>query len=383
LRALQTRYNMSGGDFGHVGDHADTQGLTPERLAQLQAQYNSEADFGRVGDHDPNITPDEAELNSLTGSPQTKTANSAETPELESLNKLAPQTAPTANTEDESQPKKKRGLSNRRKAAISVGILLGGGGAAIIGGYSFLLPLKVTALIERLDSLFQSAPQTAMQKMADNLLNKYIANYVLKGINTGYCTSTVEPTCVGDIGGKGPVSRLYQAWRQNKLENKLAKDYGIVFGKKGGKLYMAVNGEQTLTDADLQAVMKGEVSIFDVGSQTSVTDARRSLRLAFKDSSRWWDVFGRYKIGKLLEEKYGIKRCVIACDIRDKFTAAIADKKLAAQAAFVQRVITPISEEYGIMFQCLLSPDTAFCSETLEKIQTLAPGETLDTTNMT
>ncbi|HEU4966798.1 MAG TPA: hypothetical protein VFT53_04935 [Candidatus Saccharimonadales bacterium] len=380
LKALQARYTMAGGDFGHVGDHDDTQGLTPERLMQLQNQYNEEADFGRIGDRDPGISPDEAELNALTGASQVKpTEGAAEASESQSLNQLAPQATQQAADSEQVQPKKKGKLSNRRKAAIGVGILLGGGGAAIIGGYSFLLPLKVTALIERLDSLFQSAPQAAMQKMTDNLINKYIANYVLKGINTGYCTSTVEPTCVGDIGGHGPVSRLYQAWRQNKLENKLAKDYGIVFGKKNGKLYMAMNGEQALTDADLQKVMKGEVSIFDIGKETNVTKARE----AFKDATRWWEVDKRYFIGKLLEEKYGIKRCVIACDIRDKFTAAIADKKLAAQAAFVRRVVGLFSEQYSIMFQCLLSPDTGFCSEVLEKIPSLAPGESLDTTNMT
>lgn len=383
LKALQKRYTMAGGDFGHVGDHAD-EGLTPNRLKQLQDQYNDEADFGRVGDIDPDTSPEEAEQKALGNGEATdalpNNAN-AEAPELQSLNQLAPQTTGATNPSQE-QPKKKRKLSRRRKAAIGVGILIAGGGAAIIGGYSFLLPLKVTALIERLDMLFQSAPQAAMQKMADNLLNKYIANYVLKGINTGYCKSTVEPTCVGDIGGNGPISRLYQAWRQNKIETKLAKDYGIVFGKRGDQLFMAVDGKDVLNNADLLEVMKGNASIFDVGSETSVTEARRAVRLAFKDASIWDRVFFRYEAGKSLE-KYGIKRCVIACNFRDNFTAAIADKKLAAQAAFVQRVITPISEEYGIFFQCLLSPDQAFCSETLEKIKNLNPGETLDDANLT
>lgn len=380
LIALRQRYVVAN-PADRPEQDSDTGVLTPTELEALETRFGprqsaSEAErnasAGRYGEGDS----DNTELQSLQRAERYNGGNTRPQEEGSLFRN-------EDSSEKQDTPKKKRSWASRRNIGIGAGIIVGGGGAAIIGGFSFLLPLKVTSLIQRVDSLFQSAPQAAMQKMADNLFNKYVAQHVLPGINTGLCKSTIEPTCVADIGGNDPISHLYQAWRQNRMETKLAKDHGIVFGKRGGKLYMAVNGQDALTDADLQQVLKGEASIFDVGKSTTVTEARKTARQALKDTTKWWEFHKRYSFLKFLEAKYGIRFCVMACDIQDKFLTNIADKKLAAKAAFVQRVISPISEEYSIMFQCLLSPDTAFCSQTLEKIKNLSPGEKLDDANLT
>ncbi len=82
LKALQTRYNMIGGDFGHVGDHPD-EGLTPERLQALQHQYNQEADFGDIGDSDPGSPTARAEKEPTTPGER----DTAATSELNSLSR--------------------------------------------------------------------------------------------------------------------------------------------------------------------------------------------------------------------------------------------------------------------------------------------------------
>ena len=37
----------------------------------------------------------------------------------------------------------------------------------------------------------------------------------------------------------------------------------------------------------------------------------------------------RFKVGRLLEEKYGIKRCIVFCGIRDAFADAKSNAKYA------------------------------------------------------
>lgn len=285
------------------------------------------------------------------------------------------------------EPSKQQGFLRRNKWKISIaGAILGGGGIGIVGLFSLILPLKVTSIVTNLDNVFQAAPTAALQKAEDNLFNDYLAKYVLPGIKTNRCRSTVEITCVSGIDTHNPVLRLYTTWRHNHIETKLAKDYGIVFGRdEHGKLYMSLHGEQRLDNAVLQKVMDGDASIFDegVGAETSLSDARAALRAAFHDTSLWDRVFFRFQVGKLLEEKYGITRCVIACDFFDKFTATAADKKSAALAAFVRRFLSLFSKEYAIMFQCFMVPNKAFCRESLQKIQNLQPGETLDSASLT
>lgn len=279
----------------------------------------------------------------------------------------------------------KKGFVRRNawKAGVG-GLILGGAGIGIAGLFSLILPLKVTAILSSLDNIFQSAPLAALQKMEDNLFNDYLAKYVLPGIDSKLCQDTVEITCVSGIDTHNPIGRLYATWKQNHIETKLANDYGIVFGRdEHGKLYMAVRGQNELSDEDLRAVMNGDKTIFDVGTETSITEARSTMRASFKDMSLWDRFFFRNQVGKLAEDKDGITRCIIACNFFDKFNNTVANKKLMAQAAFVRRVISPISEEYSIMFQCLLSPDKAFCSQTLEKVQNLQPGETLDDASLT
>lgn len=271
-------------------------------------------------------------------------------------------------------------LAHHKKGIAIGSILTGFGVGGTIGLFSLLLPLKITYFVTRLEMKFGATTAAATQKMADNLLNKYVSKYVLPGIKLGNCQSTIEPTCVANVNGNDPVARLYQAWHQKNMETNLAKNYGIVFGKQGGQLYMAVAGEHALTNDDLLKVISGSASIFDVGEVKNISEVRGEIRSAFKKASLWDRVYTRHKVGVFLEKKYGITRCIIACDIRDKFNNLAANKKLFAQAVLVRLVVSPISNELGIFLQCLISPEQSFCSQTLDKIQNLAPGEELDDT---
>lgn len=271
-------------------------------------------------------------------------------------------------------------VMRHKKATAAIGGTLAGGGILGIFSVSLLLPLKILSVVNNLDTYFQSATTAATTKMTDNLLNGYISKYVLPGINHGTCTDTfTSPGCVANVSGKGPVSRLYEAWHQDRLEHKLATDYGIVFGKDKAGLYMKVKGPDSpavLNDADMQKVFNGEATIFDVGGEkTTITEARAALRDALDGESLWKRMYFRFKFGRLLEEKYGVSRCVIACNLRDKFTASIADKKLTAEATIIDRVFSKIAPEYSIIFQCMLSPDT--CGDQLQNISNASTDPTL------
>ena len=67
--------------------------------------------------------------------------------------------------------------------------------------------------------------------------------------------------------------------------------------------------------------------------------------------------YSRFKIGRLLEEKYGIKRCIIFCGAKDALTDFPKEQKIAAQLYLVQRVLQPRSETYGLVLGCLLDPN--------------------------
>lgn len=262
--------------------------------------------------------------------------------------------------------KRARAIVSRHRKAISIAsILIGGGGGLTIFGFLSLVPLKIDAVISSLDLRFQATTSAATTKTLDNMLSEYIGKYVLPGIKTGRCTSTISSGCVVPIHGDSPIARLYDAWRQNGLETKLAKDYHITFGKdiRGefgprNQLYMIKDGTSVLGQADLEKVMSGSANLFEVGGATektraSVAEARRALREATADETLWKRVYYRFKFGRFVEKKYGVTRCIIACNIRDKFTAAIADKKRAALAYVTDRVYNKFGPEAAQFFVCI------------------------------
>ncbi|MEO6760847.1 MAG: hypothetical protein ABI220_00525 [Candidatus Saccharimonadales bacterium] len=244
------------------------------------------------------------------------------------------------------------------KSAFKKKIAIAGaaaGASVLLGIIIFLamLPLKIIHIVDNLESKFMATSQEALSKEVDNLYSSYITKNVLPVLHAHNCHTTIDAGCIAlKSGSNSPFSRLFNGWKDAKLEHKMATKYGIVIGAKGtssNKYYMTVNGKNF--------DFNGGQSIFDVGGPTNRNDVRRTVNKALKDGTLWDKTYTRYKVGKLLERKYGIKRCVIACNAKDKFTDKIADKKLAAKAYLVQRLVP---QKYGLILQCVIG-DVSNC----------------------
>ncbi len=250
-------------------------------------------------------------------------------------------------------------------------VIFGGGAVAItaitgIIGFLLLLPLKVLSVVNGLETHYSATTASAINKETENLANGYMRQ-VLSSINKGTCGSTIDATCVVTSSGKGSPGRLYTAWHDGRLEQKLALNEGIVLGKKNGQLYMTINGETAAGDSDLKAVINGNKSIFELGggvNRVSATEVRQALDTALKDSSLWDKVYFRFKYSNLLKTKYGVKLCVIACNYEDKFAYPVSTKLKAAEANIALRVISPVSQNYAYIVGCVISGG---CDTTLEK----------------
>jgi len=269
---------------------------------------------------------------------------------------------------------KLNGSSKLKKRVMIAGAAAGG---SLIGGvliFLAMLPLKIEHIVTNLENKFSATAQDAVGKETEKMLSRYLAKYVLPGINNNLCKSTRDATCVGNISGTdGPVKRLFESWKGGKLETKLANKYNIVLGKKDGQLFMNIDGHLVGSNKELANLMEHptQYSIFDVGNSTGSgratrQEVRTALRDALKDATLWDRTYFRFKVGKLIEAKYGVKRCVIACDARDKFNDTKEAKTHAAKAYIVRRVISPLSESYGLIIQCLIGGGGA-CGASLDE----------------
>ena len=245
-------------------------------------------------------------------------------------------------------------------------MLIGGGATTGIVGlvvvvFLMLIPLKIEHIVNNLQTRFFSTSENAVERQSENMLSMYIKRHVLPALSK--CSgSTIDKNCNPEFGeSNNPVDALYKGWSNNRLENKLATKYGIEFqyNKHTNKYYMKApgitnpNGDDISKFADPRNPSEFDKNLF---TQVSRGQARQAVRDAMQNETRWKKVMYRFKVGRLLEEKYGIKRCVVYCGKRDALADKVDAKKNAAQIFLTQRVIVPRTETMGIVMECLLNP---------------------------
>lgn len=243
------------------------------------------------------------------------------------------------------------------------------GGSVVVGIIVFLalLPLKIQHIITNLENHFSAASNQAIDTEMQNFYSEYVKKNVLPYINRNGCRTTVNANCVYGTEGKGAVGKLYAAWTQGRLEQKMATNYGIVISRSGtGAGYrLTVHGQDFKIGSD------HDIFNIEGSHNVSTNQARREIRAAvktgLKDATLYDKVFFRFKLNKFLEAKYGIRRCLGKCTLRDNWGDWKTNKKQAYQVYLIQRVISPMSDSYGLILQCLIGGDNACPSTDPEK----------------
>lgn len=247
----------------------------------------------------------------------------------------------------------KRRITRRRVATAALAAGVGAGGGLVL--FMSLLPLKTETIVKNLQDRTFGNTESAVESEVDNMLENYLITKVLPAYQR--CGTTISKDCQAANFGDNPVDRLYKAWANVRLENTLAKDYGIEFQyhHKSGTWSLKAPG----TGKDGDDIGRDGRNLPGEFQRADRAEMRRAIKLAMKDATKWDKVYYRYKVGVLLEQKYGIKRCLIFCGTRDTFAQKAADGKRGMQLLFVQRVVSPLSQTMGIAMECLISPECA------------------------
>lgn len=270
--------------------------------------------------------------------------------------------------------KKKDTKASRNKKLIGVGAT-GGITALIIALLLSLIPLKIVALMDTLQNRFFGEAESLVSKRTEKLFDSYVKKHVLPGLTGGACTTTMtaDRSCFHAEPGANPASRLFHAWSDARLENKMALNYGLEISSNAstGTFNLKANGlpSEGLTINTLQ-FNTGTASLEDVvesapgGTKEFRTRYRAAFNEAMDGESRLKKAFYRFKFGRLVEKKHGIRRCVFACDVKDDFGDWKTNRKNAAKLWMVRRIIQPHNELVGFALECIISGD---CSDVPRK----------------
>lgn len=242
-------------------------------------------------------------------------------------------------------------------------LILGGAAASfltlLIVGFFALIPFKILHIVNNLQNRFFATSEAAVQQETDQMFSQYLKKYVFPS----KCRSTIDKNCnPQSIIGTNPVSRMYKSWSQAHLENTLATKYGIEFKYSHAANHYYIRAPGLTNDLQLDdSFITDSESLDDYISRTGTPQwqkvNRAQLRQAVRDSlaneTQWKRVMYRFKVGRLLEEKYGIRRCIIFCGTKDALADKANTQKNAAKIFLSQRVIQPRSQSLGIVLTCL------------------------------
>ncbi len=245
--------------------------------------------------------------------------------------------------------------SRRKKIIIGGGIGAGIGGI-LVGSFLSFLPLKVNHIAENLQKHYYSSGESAVEKRGDKLFADYLRKHVFPSMKgKPNCKSTLtNKDCVKIDITDTPSKRLYKAWSENRLENKLATNYGLTFQSDGSGIKMFVKGEKSGIDVSDLANGKA-ATLDDVATIKSRSNIRSAVKDAFKDETKIRQIMYRFKVGRLMERKYGVRRCMFFCKTTDKFDDWKDKKKQAARIMIVKRVILPHNDLVQEAMGCIIS----------------------------
>lgn len=317
----------------------------------------------RKTDHLQSVHPsalDADQLQKAEGGGTDASSSQAEKQETADVDDATDQIGP--GYREEGKGKKKRAQFRISRKQLLMGGGIGGGFAAVIISILMsLIPLKIVHIVENLQDRFFATSESVMDKYSDKLFSKYLREKVLPSMKARNCSTTlVTKSCVVS-NGSGKLSRLYRAWSDGNLEGKLAKNYGIEFKYSNGDYYM--KGPGLGKDLNIGGFASGLKDLNDF-EQLDRAGIRSKMKEAFQEETFVKRVFYRYRVGKLLERKYHVKRCLIACKVRDlgsSFSDWKNNKKTAFKLLVVERVLEPRNSSIGVLLECIITGES--CSK--------------------
>ncbi len=252
----------------------------------------------------------------------------------------------------------------KTKRRLGIGFVFGGGifPGVLLSIFTLILPMKLEATMQNLKQYYFANTENVIAQRAGYLVEQYLATSLAQINATDGCgvINTVDKDCFVGTANT-PVGALFQSWRQEKFENKLSDKYGITLRRETtGKRILTVQGRSIDFDQYRNGDNTNEAKL-------NRTNYRQNISKALEDEKFYKRIYYRYKIGKLLEVKYGLNRCVIACDLRQSVASrrkAIKQEylKKMARIAINNRVMIPRAQFSVLVIGCIMDTSGPGCN---------------------
>lgn len=256
-----------------------------------------------------------------------------------------------------------RGSSAAKKWMVGAGAgLMVGVVGGIIALITFLLPFKVTHMINQIEQRLGEVPQYAVERRLEYYMNRYL---ILRTLASSVGEENINKNNYVYLGD-GVFSTLYTNWRGSNLEGKLAQQGWRLETRteNAGQIF----GKRSISPTDW-VLVNDNVSVNSPlhRQELDSKQARAFIKEFATSETKSSQVFKRYNMRKMLKRYYGVNDWKFFETQRNNARNSYLEKKLALKQKLIKKVVDPVSTRYGAYLNCLLEGSKAKCKDELNR----------------
>jgi hypothetical protein len=245
-----------------------------------------------------------------------------------------------------------RGSSAAKKWMVGAGAgLMVGFVGGIIALITFLMPFKVTHMINQIEQRLGEVPQYAVERRLEYYMNRYLILRTLAA-TPGIGEDNINRNNYVYLGD-GVFSTLYTNWRGSNLEGKLAQQGWRLETRteNAGQIF----GRRRVNPTDW-VLVNDNVSVNSPLHRQNLDSkqARAFIKEFATSETKSSQVFKRYNMRKMLKRYYGVNNWKFFETERSNVRKSYLEKKLAIKRTLVDKTVGSISTRYGKYLNCLL-----------------------------
>jgi hypothetical protein len=260
----------------------------------------------------------------------------------------------------------KSNVSMAKKLGIAGGVA-GVLAVALIALFSFLLPFKLTHIVESIEQRVGQVPQYAVEHRLEYYMNRYLIIRTLEATG-GYDfreggSDRNKFLYLGD----GFWKTMYTNWNGAKLDKVLTEKYNVKLRATQNPDFYRNNPKEIANHFEFEDLGVGQGS----GQSNRVlsrTEARQLIKEFAQTETKSRQVFKRYNMRKVMKRYHGVGNWKPFEKQRDETANKYYEKKRAFQKRLINETVGRLSERYALYMDCLLGADSSkACRDKLKK----------------
>lgn len=293
--------------------------------------------------------------------------DTAKTPEGANLAKIAASAA--LNPAGSLGRIKKIFWSTPGRKTASVAGLGGGVVGGIIGIVMVLMPaLKIPSAVSMIEDRFFANTNQIGETITERLITQYIVQKLIPGMITNQCASSkVDRTCASPGNADTYTGKLYNAWRDGRIEKKLYDQFGFEVARENGRWYISSdNLSERISLGEFDGSEGQRVQFERTAIQAmSRTDAKLAIKEVFNKETGATRRQMR-QAGAVLERKYGIPRSLFSARKADWKEQNVHSLEKLGRSIVHRHVIGYYSESLGLAMDCMMDRNFSCTSDAID-----------------